>query len=170
MMKEKGIIPEPMGILLTVQRASEEKPTPADQDFHSWVEAVLQSQQTCFEVNIRLVDEDEGMQLNSDYREQGHATNILSFPTALPQEVQTMVESETGRRPLGDLVICAPVVNREACKQGKPFLHHWAHLVIHGVLHLLGYDHDQKSQAVGMELLETDILAALGVPDPYTPR
>ena len=166
----KTVIPEPMSISLVVQRMTAEEQTPDDQDFQEWVEAVLRNRQPRADVNIRLVDEDEGLQLNSTYREQDHATNILSFPAELPEQLQSMLESETGSRPLGDLAICVPVVNREACEQDKPVLHHWAHLVIHGVLHLLGHDHSQASQARKMEQLETEILASLGVPDPYSPR
>ena len=108
---------------------------------------------------IRLVDEAESRQLNRDYRGKDRPTNVLSFPFEAPPEVLTPL--------LGDLVICAPVVVREAREQGKPADAHWAHMLVHGVLHLLGYDHLEPAEADEMEALERDILAGLGFPDPY---
>jgi probable rRNA maturation factor len=153
-----------------VQRATAVQQTPDDKDLQAWVDAVLSNSQTHGDINIRLVDEDEGLQLNRTYRKRDRATNVLSFPAELGDELRSMLESETGSRPLGDLVICAPVVNREAQQQGKPFLHHWAHRVIHGVLHLLGPEHENSSQAAAMEQLETKILFFLGIADPYVSR
>ena len=110
------------------------------------------------ELTVRIVDEAESAVLNTTYRHKPGATNVLSFPCNAPAEAASNL--------LGDVVICAPVVLREAASQGKNAEAHWAHLVAHGVLHLLGYDHDQ-AQAAAMEALETRILATLGYPDPY---
>jgi probable rRNA maturation factor len=110
-------------------------------------------------VCIVLVDEDESQALNMQYRGQGKPTNVLSFPMQLPEHV--------GERVLGDLVICAPVVEREAQEQGKPTLAHWAHMVVHGMLHLQGYDHEVESEAAAMEALEIRILRDLGFANPY---
>ncbi len=112
------------------------------------------------ELTIRLVDEAEGLELNSTYRHKDYATNVLSFPADVPDELLDIPL-------LGDLVICAPVVAREALEQRKPLQAHWAHLVIHGCLHLLGYDHIDDAEAEEMETLERELLAELGHPDPY---
>ena len=111
-------------------------------------------------VCIVLVDEDESRALNSQYRGKQGATNVLSFPMQLPEYVTEQA--------LGDVVICAPVVEREAEEQGKPALAHWAHMVVHGMLHLQGYDHEAESEATVMEALEIRILRDLGFDNPYT--
>lgn len=111
------------------------------------------------ELAIRLVDEAESACLNGHYRHKDGATNVLSFPADLPPEVDLPL--------LGDIVICAPVVAREAGEQGKAVDAHWAHMVIHATLHLLGYDHLDAGEAAVMENLETDILTGLGFPPPY---
>lgn len=128
--------------------------------FACWVEAVLHSQHIdAAELTIRTVDADESQLLNRDYRGQDKPTNVLSFPfdSDIPLPV----------RLLGDLVICVPVMAQEAAEQDKPLLHHWAHLVVHGTLHLLGYDHIEDNEAAHMEQLETELLATLDIPDPY---
>jgi probable rRNA maturation factor len=107
----------------------------------------------------RAFDTKEGRTLNRDYRGKDYATNVLSFPVELPPGVNLPL--------IGDLVICAPVVAREALEQGKPSRHHWAHMTVHGVLHLIGYDHIDDQEAEQMEALETRILAGLGIDDPY---
>ena len=111
------------------------------------------------EVTVRVVDEAEIAALNETYRGKSQATNVLSFTAEMPVETQP--------RYLGDIVISAPVVQREARQQGKPVQAHWAHLVVHGVLHLLGYDHVAGDDAAGMENLEREILAEFGYADPY---
>ena len=112
------------------------------------------------ELSLRLVDEAESADLNQRYRGKAGPTNVLSFPFEPPPGIK-------GPRYLGDLVICVPVVVREAAEQGKATEAHWAHLVVHGVLHLLGYDHLDETEAQEMEALETRLLANLGFPPPY---
>ena len=111
-------------------------------------------------VSLRIVDEQEGMALNSHYRAKGYATNVLSFP--VPPALQAGGQ-------LGDIALCAAVVKQEAQTQNKKLGDHWAHLVVHGVLHLLGYDHERRNDAKAMEALEVRILAGLGIKDPYQP-
>ncbi len=134
-------------------------PTPDASDFQAWVGAVLQDRQDKWELTIRLVDEAESQTLNRDYRGKDAPTNVLSFPVELPAGVDLPL--------LGDLVICAPVVEREAADQGKSSAAHWAHLSIHGVLHLLGFDHKTVQEATVMEAEERRLLAQLGYSDPY---
>ena len=110
-------------------------------------------------VSVRIVDAEEGRALNQRWRERDRPTNVLSFPADLPPELELPL--------LGDLVLCAPVVLREAAEQGKRAEDHWAHLVIHGVLHLLGMDHQDDAEAEEMEQREREILATLGIGDPY---
>ncbi len=159
--------PERMSISLVVQRASKDQLTPGDDDLHRWAESALQGNKASYEVTIRLVDEAESRQLNANYRKHDAATNVLSFPAGIPEDIQKELESNSGRRPLGDLVICVPVVNQEAHDQGKPVIDHWAHLVVHGTLHLLGHDHEEPEQAKSMEQLEKNILLTFGIRDPY---
>lgn len=134
---------------------------PAPASFRRWVEAALRGakRRRHAELSIRIVDTDEGRALNRDYRGKDYATNVLSFPAELPPGMNLPL--------IGDLAICAPVVAREAAEQGKTAHHHWAHLTIHGVLHLLGYDHVKDVEAEAMETLEKRILARLGIADPY---
>lgn len=147
-----------MSIELDIQRASSAPDQPDDDSFIRWVGLALGAG-TDRELTIRLVDADEGRQLNNTYRSKDYATNVLSFPADLPPELDLPL--------LGDLVICVPVVAREADEQGKPLLAHWAHMVIHGCLHLLGYDHIDDADAEEMETLERELLAELGIADPY---
>ena len=113
------------------------------------------------EVSVRVVDADEIRALNERYRQQDKPTNVLSFPAELPA-------APAGQPALlGDIIICAPVVRSEAEQQGKTLQSHWAHLLVHGTLHLLGYDHLQDADAERMEGLEASILAAHGIANPY---
>ncbi|MEM1080212.1 MAG: rRNA maturation RNase YbeY [Pseudomonadota bacterium] len=115
------------------------------------------------QVHLRIVDEAEGRALNHQWRGKDAATNVLSFPSSLP----SALPDGTVLPLLGDVVLCAPVIAREAAQQGKELAHHWAHLVIHGVLHLRGYDHTQSTSAEAMEQLERTLLQMLDIPDPY---
>ncbi|HVA55851.1 MAG TPA: rRNA maturation RNase YbeY [Gammaproteobacteria bacterium] len=145
---------------VTLQKATREKNLPSAGDFNRWVSTALAGKREAAEMTIRIVDEDEGIELNRRYRHIDSATNVLSFPAQLPAGVTSGL--------LGDLVMCAPVVIREAKEQAKQTQAHWAHLTIHGTLHLLGFEHESGSQAVKMESLETTMLASLGYPDPYS--
>jgi probable rRNA maturation factor len=112
-----------------------------------------------FELTLRIVDASESQQLNADYRDKNKPTNVLSFPFEAPEYIDMPF--------LGDLVVCAIVVENEAKEQNKNISDHWAHLCIHGLLHLLGYDHIQEDEAEEMESIETSILAKLDIDDPY---
>lgn len=141
---------------------------PGEDDFRCWVEAALAQVATvaeadALELAIRIVGNDESRALNHDYRGKDQPTNVLSFPADLPEVVLAEIE----QLPLGDLVICAPVVRREAGEQGKPVAAHWAHMTVHGVLHLCGHDHVEAEDAARMEPLEIAILARLGWDNPY---
>lgn len=144
---------------LDLQRVSQAE-APSEEDFRRWCELALRQRSADSELTIRLVDEPEGRELNRTWRQKDYATNVLSFPADVPDEFLDIPL-------LGDLVICVPVVAREAAEQGKPLAAHWAHLVIHGCLHLLGYDHIEDAEAEEMENLERQLLAELGHPDPY---
>ncbi|MDF3863165.1 rRNA maturation RNase YbeY [Pseudomonas denitrificans (nom. rej.)] len=145
---------------LDLQVACEAAGLPSEAQFRQWCELALRQRQNDSELTIRLVDETEGRELNKTWRHKDYATNVLSFPADVPDELLDIPL-------LGDLVICAPVVTREAAEQGKSAEAHWAHLVIHGCLHLLGYDHIEDEEAEEMEGLERELLAELGHPDPY---
>ncbi len=133
---------------------------PAEADIQHWVEVALKyEQQENIELTLRIVDEAESAALNHQYRNKAYATNVLSFTYDIPVEVEIDL--------LGDLVICAPVVQREAAEQGKPEQAHWAHMIIHGLLHLLGFDHINDADAKIMEEHEISILAQLEFPNPY---
>ena len=137
---------------LSVQYACNRDGLPLRADFVRWARAALVGGG---EVTIRLVDADEGQTLNNEYRGKDYATNVLSFP----YDTEPVV--------MGDLVICPSVVAREAAEQNKPLAAHYAHLTVHGMLHLQGWDHDNDDDAEAMENEEKEILAALGYPDPY---
>ncbi|HSM11550.1 MAG TPA: rRNA maturation RNase YbeY [Lysobacter sp.] len=139
------------------------KGVPAAASFRKWAAAALAGRAGEAELAIRVVDEDEGRSLNRQYRGKDRPTNVLSFPADLPEGLPEGVTLPL----LGDLVICAPVVEREAREQGKPLAAHYAHLTVHGVLHLLGWDHENDRDAERMEQREREILARLGIGDPY---
>lgn len=134
---------------------------PVAAEFQQWVNAALAIYQPQAEITIRLVDEAESHQLNLTYRGKDYPTNVLSFPFEAPAVIDPPLPL------LGDLVICRQVVEREAREQSKPLTAHWAHMVIHGSLHLLGFDHEDDQQASIMENRETQIMLALGFADPY---
>ncbi len=149
-----------MTLELDLQIALDMPGLPAESEFQRWAKAALTGANypKDAELTIRIVNEAESTALNESYRHKQGPTNVLSFPSEAPPEIESHL--------LGDIVICAPVVLREAIAQEKSPAAHWAHLVAHGVLHLLGYDHDE-AQAEAMESLEIRILAGLGYSDPY---
>jgi probable rRNA maturation factor len=147
-----------MSMEFCLQNASKEPGIPSDSQIQHWLESALQGLESPV-LTIRIVDEAESASLNRQYRSKSGPTNVLSFPAELPDEVDIAL--------LGDIVICAPLVRREALEQAKPLIAHWAHLVIHGILHLRGYDHLDPEAAEEMENLETQLLHELGFPDPY---
>ena len=151
--------PVNMNTVVDLQVASELPGLPTEQQLSQWASAAVRDERHESEVSIRIVDTEEGQELNLQWRGKDYATNVLSFPSDLPAELELPL--------LGDLVICAPVVEREAAEQKKTPLSHWAHMVIHGTLHLLGYDHIEDPDAEAMEALETEIMASLGFSDPY---
>jgi probable rRNA maturation factor len=132
---------------------------PVERDFQTWlIETVCLFQQDA-EVTIRVVDEQESQQLNGEYRGKSKPTNVLSFPFEAPPGIEIDL--------LGDLIICKQVVEREAQEQNKSITSHWAHMVVHGALHLLGYDHIDDEDAQEMESLEVEIMQKMGFSDPY---
>lgn len=151
----------PADVFIDVQRATSHTDLPSDDDLTRWAAAAVGNCRPEAEIALRIVDEDESQALNSQYRGKDKPTNVLSFPADIPEEL--------GLPLLGDLVICAPVVAVEAEQQRKAPTAHWAHMVVHGTLHLLGYDHIEDDEAEIMENLETRILAQLGFSDPYAP-
>ncbi len=146
-------------VFIDLQVASEQQGLPTESQFQRWVVAALSDYKRDAELTIRLVDGAEGAELNEQYRKRSGSTNVLSFPFEAPEGVELDL--------LGDLVICVPVVVREAQEQHKEVEDHWAHLVVHGVLHLLGFGHIEEAEAVEMESLEIKILKDLGISDPY---
>lgn len=149
-----------MSIELDLQLAlNDESNLPTFEDFHLWLSAAVTRFQPQAEVTVRLVDEQESRELNRDYRGKDKPTNVLSFPFEAPPGIELDL--------LGDLIICRQVVEREASEQDKPLKAHWAHMVVHGSLHLLGYDHIEDDQAEEMESLESEIMQGIGFNDPY---
>ncbi len=133
--------------------------TPAVDMFSKWVKTVIDFHGKPFQVSIEIVDQATSQELNKTYRNKDKPTNVLSFPLELPEFVQEDL--------IGDLAICAEMVEKEASQQNKLLEYHWAHLTIHGVLHLLGYDHINDDEAQIMENLEIKLLAQLGINNPY---
>ncbi len=153
-----------MKLDLEVQKATQGSGIPVDATLEKWALAALAGfPSNRLELVLRLVDEAESRELNRTYRGKDSPTNVLSFPFEPPPGLPLDANTDL----LGDLVICAPVVASEAARQGKPLEAHWAHMVVHGALHLLGFDHQNADDAMEMECRERDILATLGYPDPY---
>jgi probable rRNA maturation factor len=148
-------------ISLDLQIACQACNLPSMTLFKQWSTAALGKHASGAQLCIRLVDAAESAELNQHYRNKPSATNVLSFPFEAPEGLQV------AQGYLGDIVICADVVAQEASEQQKPELAHWAHMTIHGVLHLLGYDHVEDAQAVEMEALETQLLSEFGFANPY---
>lgn len=152
-----------MNLVIDMDNASSCRQVPQKAAVYRWVTAALSPHKDAAELSIRIVDEDESAELNLCYRNKQGPTNVLSFPAELPEFLQQSLELPL----LGDLVICAPVVEREAQQQNKSLDAHWAHILIHGSLHLIGYDHIEDQDAEKMETLETNILSGLNFPPPY---
>ena len=147
-------------MIIDLQIACEqETDLPTAEQIEQWATAAVQPQSDEVEMTVRIVDEAESHELNLNYRGKDRPTNVLSFPFECPDEVELPL--------LGDLVICRQVVEREAQEQDKSVMAHWAHMVVHGSLHLLGYDHIEDDEAEEMESLETQIMTGLGFVDPY---
>ncbi len=146
---------------IDIDDASGSEDVPDPPSLRRWVTAALSETDARHdaEVSVRIVDEAEMVELNGRFRRRAYPTNVLSFPAQLPEELDLPL--------LGDIVVCAPVVAREAGEQDKPPEAHWAHMLVHGTLHLLGYDHEHDDQALVMESLETRILTTMGYPPPY---
>lgn len=154
-----GVNASKVPAIVDVQYACARRGRPDRHRIALWARAALAGRRRRCALTVRIVDEAESAALNRRWRGRRGATNVLSFPAGkLPAP---------GPRLLGDIVICAPVVEREARRQGKSRAAHWAHMVVHGTLHLLGYDHQQSAEAEKMERLETRVLARLGVANPY---
>ena len=149
-----------MSVILDLQLACEQGAyLPSEAQLQAWLDGTILGFQQEAEVTVRLVDEAESRELNHGYRGKDSPTNVLSFPFEAPPGLELPL--------LGDLVICRQVVEREAAEQNKPLEAHWAHMVVHGSLHLLGYDHIEDEEAEEMEALEREIMAELGFADPY---
>jgi|TARA_B110000971_G_scaffold121488_1_gene124400 probable rRNA maturation factor len=148
-----------MNLSIDIQKACASEDSPDEDSIKRWVSAAIRDERDECELSIRIVDEQESADFNQRYRGKSGATNVLSFPfdAVTPEPLPI----------LGDLVICAPVLVREASEQQKTTTAHWAHIVIHGVLHLLGYDHIEDQDAEQMESLETEIMLILDFPPPY---
>ncbi len=147
-------------VIIDLQIATENSADlPTEQQIQQWANAAVRAENVEPEITVRIVDEAESHQLNLTYRGKDKPTNVLSFPFECPDEVELPL--------LGDLVICRQVVEREAQEQSKPLTAHWAHMVVHGSLHLLGYDHIEEDEAEEMESLESQIMRSLGFADPY---
>ncbi len=151
-----------MTLEVDVQIASDEDDLPDPGELRTWADAAVCGLKQNAELTIRIVDEVESARLNDSYRKKSGATNVLSFPFEPPPGVKLSL--------LGDVVICAPVVRREAAEQSKSLSSHWAHMVVHGALHLLGYDHELAGDADEMEAVETRVLGELGFDNPYETR
>lgn len=149
---------------INIQCASKSDRLPSESDITNWVTAALKDLREQAELSIRIVDEHESQALNHEYRAKDKPTNVLSFPFEIPEGLE---DEPDIANILGDLVICAPIVQQEAVQQNKTENAHWAHMVVHGCLHLLGFDHINDIDAEQMESRERHILATLGFCDPY---
>jgi len=159
--------------MIDLQIATQETDLPTAEQLQQWVALATREQAAPAEVTIRLVDDAESQQLNLDYRGKDKPTNVLSFPAQMEDfeaefDIPELMEELGDDTYLGDLVINAPLVQREASEQSKAVMDHWAHLVMHGCLHLQGYDHIEDAEAELMEGLEIALLAEIDVANPYS--
>ena len=145
--------------LIEIQTIFKSNGQPDQEHIQRWVDVVLDGFNQDTEIVVRIVDEQESTKLNEQYRLKPGPTNILSFPVEVPEGIELNL--------LGDLVVCAPVLEKEALEQHKALTDHWAHIIVHGVLHLLGYDHIDETQAELMESKEITILNTLNIKNPY---
>ncbi len=145
--------------LIEIQTIFNSKGQPDQKHIQQWVDAALEGFNQDTEIVVRIVDEQESAELNEQYRHKSGPTNILSFPVEVPEGIELNL--------LGDLVVCAPVLEKEALEQHKTLSDHWAHIIVHGVLHLLGYDHLDDEEAELMENKEIAILKQLTIKNPY---
>ena len=149
-------------IILDLQIATDDNQNlPTEEQIMQWLNVILPQFMDNAEITIRIVDEQESQQLNNTYRHKDKPTNVLSFPFESPIEIEVPL--------LGDLIICKQVVEAEAKEQDKLLTSHWAHMIVHGCLHLLGYDHILDEEAEEMENIEIDIMQQLGFNNPYQP-
>ena len=149
-------------IILDLQIATDDNQNlPTEEQIIQWLNVILPQFMDNAEITIRIVDEQESQQLNNTYRHKDKPTNVLSFPFESPIEIEVPL--------LGDLIICKQVVEAEAKEQDKSLTSHWAHMIVHGCLHLLGYDHILDEEAEEMENIEIDIMQQLGFNNPYQP-
>lgn len=146
---------------IIIQQAAERVEAPSASSLQTWAETALRTEIDHAELTIRIVDTKEMTELNTTYRHKNGPTNVLAFPFTIPDEIPLDVPI------LGDIVICAEIVNREAKEQNKSQNAHWAHIIVHGTLHLLGYDHVLDQEAKEMESLEIEIMQHLGFANPY---
>jgi probable rRNA maturation factor len=146
---------------IIIQLATDNSSIPKKTLLRKWAKAALKKNIDTAEVTLRVVGTDEMTELNSTYRHKKGPTNVLSFPFSLPEEVTLDIPI------LGDIVICADVVNQEAEEQGKTQEAHWAHMIVHGIFHLLGYDHEVDEEAEKMEALEIEVMKTMGYANPY---
>ena len=144
---------------LEIQTETTASNLPSEAQLQTWVDVALKEYGKESELVIRIVDADESAELNEQYRQKTGPTNILSFPFEAPEHIEIDL--------LGDLVVCAPVLEKEALEQQKTLHDHWAHIIIHGVLHLLGYDHIEEDEAYIMEEKEIQQLKELNITNPY---
>lgn len=152
-------------ILIDLQLALPESASlPTEAQITHWATAAVQGDESV-EICARIVDFDESQALNHDYRDKDKPTNVLSFPFDVPEHIE--LDQLGDVMPIGDLVLCAPVIEQEAREQGKTLEAHWAHMIVHGTLHLQGYDHIEDDEAEAMEQLEIRILGGLGFGNPY---
>ncbi|MCB1667773.1 MAG: rRNA maturation RNase YbeY [Porticoccaceae bacterium] len=152
-----------MKLDLSLDNATSSCLLPDEEDVHRWASAALEGHCPAAALSIRIVDEQESADLNLHYRHKPGPTNVLSFPAEIPGEILLQLEFP----PLGDLAICAPVMEREAAQQDKDIVAHWAHIVVHGCLHLVGYDHLNDTDADKMERQEITLLKGFGFSNPY---